>query len=220
VSERLAHLVLGDWSPVVRDPLDLLRAVFLAGAVVAAVLGDVEDVVRLLATFGLLVVARLLDLPRPFDLALIVGMALQAFGNAFGAFTRFASYDLVVHFVNSLALAPTFYVLLARLDVVRDLTDARGRRQVGVFLVTFMIGVSVGAFYEIYEYAADRWLGASLHVGYSDTISDLVDDSIAAACAGAFLVVWAEHGWGTTRRMRTKRIQARRHGSGAVPTGG
>jgi predicted membrane protein DUF2238 len=212
VTDRTAHLLLGDWTPVVRDPLDLLRAGFLLAAVVAAVTGDPEDVVRLLATFAVLVVARVVNLPRPFDLAVIVGMALQAFGNALGIFTSFGPYDLVVHFVLSLALAPTLYILLARLEVVPDLSDARGHRQVGVFLVTFLIGVSVGAFYEIYEWVADNWLGASLRVGYSDTISDLVDDSVAAACAGAFLVLWAERGWGTTRRVpadRIRRLRAR-----------
>jgi hypothetical protein len=185
---------------------------FLLAAVVALAEGGTADFVRVLATFAVLVVVRLLDLPRLFDLAGIVGMALQAFDNALGVFTSFGPYDLVVHLVLSMAVAPTLYILLARLEVVPDLTDVRGHRQAGVFHVTFLLGLSVGPLYEIYEYAADHWLAASLVVGYSDTISDLVDDVVASAVAGAFLVLWAEHGWGMMRRLPAERVPPRRTG--------
>jgi len=211
-AERIERAMLGDWGRVIRDPLDLLRATFLASAIAAALLGDLEDAVRLGGTFLIVLVARHLALPRPFDLALIVGMALQAFGNSLGIFTSFGAYDLVVHFVNSLAVAPTLYLLLVRLEVVPDLADARGRRQLGIFLITFMLGMSVGAIYEIYEWVADHWLGGNLKVGYTDTISDLVDDGLAALAAGAFLMLWAQRGWTTTRRLPARRPAGRRRG--------
>ena len=204
------RLLFGDWGRVVRDPLDVLRLAFLAAAIVTALMGRTEDAVRLAGTFLIVLFARHLSLPRLFDLGVIVGMALQAFGNVLGLFDSFRYYDLVVHFANPLAVAPCVYILLARLEVVPDLGDARGRHQLGIFLVTFCIGFSIGAAYEIYEWFADNALGASLKVGYTDTIGDLTDDAIASALGGLFLVLWAQRGWGTSRRLSPEALHSRR----------
>ena len=39
ISSETRHLLLGDWNRVVRDPLDLLRAMFAVAAIVYAMLG-------------------------------------------------------------------------------------------------------------------------------------------------------------------------------------
>jgi hypothetical protein len=202
----MRRLIFGDWGRVIRDPLDLIRLGFLIAAMAAAASGDLENTVRLLATFLIVLAARFLDLPRLFDLGVLVGMFLQAFGNAAGLFTSFRYYDLVVHFCLPLATAPCVYILLARLGVVPDLADAERRHRIGIFLVTFAIGFSIGAGYEIYEWIANHWLGASLKVGYADTIGDLADDALASALGGWLLVVWAVRGWGTTRRVPGRRL--------------
>ena len=200
------RLLLGDWGPIVRDPLDVLRLTFLVGAIIAALLGDIDAAVRLGGTFLIVLFARWLELPRLFDLGVIVGMALQAFGNVGGLFESFRYYDLVVHFANPLAIAPCVYILLARQEVVPDLADATGRHQLGIFIVTFCIGFSIGATYEVYEWVADHWFGANLQVGYADTIADLTDDALASAVGGLFLVLWAQRGWGTMRRLSAERL--------------
>jgi hypothetical protein len=199
----MKRLVLGDWSRVVRDPIDVLRLAFLVAAVVAFARGDLDDATRLALTVLATLGARALALPRLFDLAFVIGMALQAFGNVAGLFESFRYYDLVVHFALPLACAPCLYITLARLDVVPDLAHGRPREHhlLGIFLITFALGFSLGALYEIYEWAADHWLGASLAVGYDDTISDLVDDALASLLGGGFLVLWATRGWATTRRV-------------------
>ncbi len=153
----------------------------------------------LVATLG----ARALALPRLFDLGFVIGMSLQAFGNAAGLFNSFRYYDLLVHFALPLACAPCLYITLARLDVVPDLAGGQARQHhlLGIFIVTFALGFSLGALYEIYEWLAVHWLGAGLAVGYDDTISDLVDDALASLLGGVFLILWATRGWATTRRV-------------------
>jgi hypothetical protein len=204
------RLLLGDWGRWIRDPLDLARLGFLVAAVVALVLGDLSDAVRLALTCLLLALARWLDLPRPFDLALIVGMFLQAFGNAAGLFASFGPYDVIVHFVLSLAVAPCLYLLCARFGVVPDLADAERHHQLGIFLITFAFGLALGALYEMYEWVSNHALGGHLHVGYSDTIADLLDDAIASLCGGALLVLWAHRGWPTTRRLPRQALTGER----------
>ncbi len=196
------RLVLGDWTPWVRDVLDVVRLTFLAGAIVTLALGDGAAALRLFLTFlGTVAVARLM-LPRLFDAAFLLGMALQAWGNTAHLFTTFGDYDMIVHFALPLACAPALYIMLARLDVVPDLSMHTERHHlVGVWLVTFAIGLSLGALYEIYEWLSNHLLDSHLLVGYTDTIGDLADDALASAIGGLLLVVWATRGWATTRRL-------------------
>jgi uncharacterized membrane protein YjdF len=208
-----AELLLGDWNRWVRDPIDVLRATFLAGAGLFALLGEAGAAVRMALTFALVVVARLVSLPRPFDLGFIVGMALQAWGNALNLFNDWPWWDVVVHFVLPFFSAPTLYILLARLEVVPDLDeDTEAHHYLGILLVTFCLGLSVGAIYEMYEWFDTRVFGGGLHVGYGDTIADLFDDALASLGGGALLVWWATRGWGTTRRVPGRRLDERLSG--------
>jgi uncharacterized membrane protein YjdF len=188
-----------------------LRATFLAGGVIFALVGHTGAAVRMVLTFALVVGVRLLQLPRPFDLGFLVGMALQAWGNALGLFTHWPWWDVVVHFVLPFFTAPALYILLARLEVVPDLDEeTEAHHHLGILLVTFALGLTVGAIYEMYEWFDDNIFGAHLHVGYGDTITDLFDDALASLGGGALLVWWATRGWGTTRRIPARRVTRRR----------
>jgi uncharacterized membrane protein YjdF len=203
-----ARLVLGDWSNVVRDPIDVLRGSFLVGAVITAFNGDAESAVRFLLTFLLLVGVRMLDVPRLFDFGFVLGMMFQAWGNALHLFSEDVWYDKVVHFVLPFFTAPLVYLLLARLQVVPDLVQKTERRHdLGIVIMTFSFGMTVGGIYEIYEWFADHALGAHLHVGYADTIGDLADNAAGALGGALLLLVWATRGWGTIRRLPARSLK-------------
>jgi uncharacterized membrane protein YjdF len=188
-------LLLGDWGPIVRDPIDVLRLTFLAAAIVLLAAGNVDGGVRMFVTFLALVAARFL------------GMALQGWGNAVGLFTSISWWDSLVHFVLPFWVAPLFYILLIRLELVPDLSDeTHGRHRQGIVLVTFALGLAFGAIYEIYEWFADHVLGANLYVGYTDTIKDLTEDGISSLAGGMLLLLWATRGWGTIRRVPARFI--------------
>jgi hypothetical protein len=200
--EDWSRLWLGDWNPIVRDPIDVFRLTFLVGAIVTAIEGDWLASLRLALTFGATVAARLLDLPRPFDLAFNIGMAFQAWGNTFNAFENVYAYDKLVHFVLPMAMSPLLYFFALRLRVLPDLEHESGIRQrLGILLVTFSMGLTLGVGYEVYEYAVDTWLGGHLEVGYGDTIGDLADDAAGAATGGLLVILWDTYGWGTRRRI-------------------
>ena len=92
-------LVMGDWSRTVRDPLDVRRLAFLAGAVAFAVAVDVAGAFNLLLGFRVLLAARFANLPRVYDLALIVALVLTQWGEAFGLHDALPWYDRVVHVI-------------------------------------------------------------------------------------------------------------------------
>jgi uncharacterized membrane protein YjdF len=208
-----SYLLLGDWNRWIRDPIDLLRLTYLAAAIVFAVIGNFDAAVRLALTFGIVVIARVIALPRPFDLGFVLGMMLQAWGNALNLFNDWGFYDNIVHVSLTAFAAPVFYIGLARLEVVPDLADdTQARHHSGIFVITLSLALAFGAVYEVYEWAADNLLGANLAIGETDTITDLFDDAIGGVIGGALLVVWATYGWGTVRRVGARRLRQGRDG--------
>jgi uncharacterized membrane protein YjdF len=194
------ELLLGDWNPVIRDPIDVLRVLFVAGGV-AYVATSGRSVINLAISSAAVVAVRFIELPRPYDLAFLVAMALTGWGDALGLYDRFHGYDHVVHFLVPLAIAPIMYILLARAGVLTALSDTHERHHhIGVFVVTLAFGGAIGALWEVFEWCSDHTLGSHLQHGQTDTISDLVADTCGALVGGILLVVWSVYGWESQRR--------------------
>lgn len=200
--ETMPRWLVGDWSRWVRDPLDVLRLALLGGAVVTLAVGPREQSFRMVLTFLLVLIPRALDVPRPFDLAFILGMYFQAWGNVFGAFDGIYGYDKVVHFVLPTAEAPLLYLLLVRVGVVPDLSEETGmHNRVAMVVLALAFGWTLGGgLYELYEWFADTYLGANLYTSYGDSIGDLADDAIGSLLGGVLLVAWQGAGWSSHRR--------------------
>ncbi len=203
---EIRTLLLGDWHPVVRDPLDLMRVAFVAGAAVY-VAASGSSVINLIVSSAAVVGVRFVALPRPYELGFILAMALTGWGDALGLYDRFTHYDRLVHFLVPFELAPVIYILLARMDVLPDLRDTRERRhRLGVFVVTLALGAAVGALWEVFEWCSDHTLGSHLQHGQTDTIGDLVADTTGALVGGALLVVWSIYGWESQRRRPARAL--------------
>jgi uncharacterized membrane protein YjdF len=191
---------LGDWGPIVRDPLDVLRAAFVVAACVLAALGHVSYI-NLAFSTAAVVAVRFVNLPRRYELAFILSMALTGWGDALGLYDALSFYDKIVHFLVPFSIAPIVYILLARSGVVPHLErDAERHHHVGIFVVTLALGLSVGALWEIFEWLADVSVGASLQKGTGDTVTDLVADACGAAAGGALLALWSFRSWASERR--------------------
>ena len=195
-------LLLGDWSRLVRDPIDLLRIALAIGAVANALDRDWTGagylVVSSLAVLG----ARLANLPRMLDLAFVLAMSLTGWGEALGFYDTYAWFDRVVHFLVPTLGAPVVYVALARLEVLPDPRDETGlRRDAGMVIVTLALGLAIGAVWEIVEWASDGTLGSNLSEGNDDTVGDLVADGLGSLAGAALLLLWTTRGWGSVRRI-------------------
>lgn len=200
---RLEFLLLGDWGPVVRDPLDLIRAALvLAAAVLLAVRGVDAGTVTLALTAAAAVAVRPLLLPRLYDLLLLLALSVQGVGEASGAYDDLVWFDRVVHLVVPLLASGALYVALARLDVLPDPRDDTGvRHLIGIALVTFALGAAFGAVWELYEWLSDAVFGSQLQESNADTIGDLAMDCLGALGAAGLLVLWTVRGWGSVRRV-------------------
>jgi hypothetical protein len=195
-------LMLGDWGRVVRDPIDLLRAAFFAGAAVFAALGELGGVANLLIAGFALLAARAADLPRLYDLGFTVAMILTGWGEALGLYDAWKSYDNVVHFIVPTLTSQVAYICLARIEVLPDMRqDFVPRHYTGIWVVTFALGVAIGGLWEILEWSSDELFGSNLSMSNDDTVGDLIADSLGAATGGILLVAWTKYGWGSVRRV-------------------
>jgi hypothetical protein len=192
-------LVLGDWSRIVRDPLDVFRILFVGGTVVWGLSG--RPVAILVAASAVLLLARLIDLPRFYDFSLIVVMVLVAWGEVLGLYDSWKGYDNVVHFTVPFLLTGMFYVLLVRLGVLPELSDLKQVHQkFGFFLTAVMLGMAIGAGWEIVEWSLDEWAGSNLVGTATDTATDLIWDTMGATLSAIVLTLWSLGGHSLKRR--------------------
>ena len=195
-------LVLGDWNPWIRDPIDVVRLLLVLGAIAFLAAADTAGALLLGGAGALTWAVRPLQLPRAYDACFVAALALQAVGEALGAYDSISWFDNVAHFSLPFFLAPTLYIALARADVVPDpKDDTELRHYIGIFVVTFALGVALGGLWEIWEWISDHTFGSSLQLGLGDTVGDLVADTAGAAAGAALLVLWARYGWGSVRRI-------------------
>jgi hypothetical protein len=201
-SPTARRILLGDWNRWIRDPLDVLRLAFVAGLVWFAANGDVKGTFNLAIAVALVALARIIQLPRLYDLAVVVAMTFTMVGEALGLYDSWAWYDRLVHVVVPLLSAQVLYIALARIEVLPDLRDETAtRHHVGIFVVTAALGIAVGGVWEVFEYTSDAAFGSNLSEGNADTVGDLIADTAGSLAGGALLVAYARFGWGSVRRI-------------------
>jgi hypothetical protein len=200
VPTDLPMWLVGDWTRVIRDPLDLLRLAPLIGVIVTVVTGHTTHTVELAGAFALCLAPRVLNVQRPFDLVFQIGVNLAIWGNVFGLFDAIYGYDKVVHFLLPCGAAMLLYIALCHLRLVPDLSEDAGLHdRVAMVLVTLAFGLAVGGVFEMWEWLSNTALGTHMFVSYGDSIGDLIDDAIGALAGGAILLFWTGRGWGTWR---------------------
>jgi uncharacterized membrane protein HdeD (DUF308 family)/uncharacterized membrane protein YjdF len=198
------RILYGDWTWLVRDWIDVIRLAFIGGTIAFAVQGR-SDVVALAAASSVLLIARIIDLPRWFDFGLTAAMTLIAWGTALHLYGQWFYYDKVVHGLSPVAYAPVLYIVLVRLGVVPDPGEAIRQHRVarisGIFIVTLAVGMAVGAGYESVEWFEDKFdiLGGNFVKGLWDTETDLLADTSGSLVGATFLTAWAMRGWSSRR---------------------
>src|SRR5215210_2953649 len=181
---------LGDWSRYIRDPLDILRLIFIGASLVWGLTG--HPWTQVLGASLVLILARAASLPRFYDFSLIVVMTLVGWGEALGIYDSWRYYDNVVHTTVPLLLTGVVYVFMIRLQVMPELRElVRTSQRVGFFLTVMMMGMAIGAAWEIVEWTLDTTTGSHLVISTTDTATDLIWDTIGSAGAATILVLWS-----------------------------
>jgi uncharacterized membrane protein YjdF len=192
-------VLLGDWSPWIRDPIDVLRLIFIVASIVWGITGHPWG--QVIGASLVLVLARIASLPRFYDFSLIVAMTLVGWGEVLGIYDSWRYYDNVVHTTVPLLLTGLLYVCLIRLDVAPELRELRsGRQRVGFFLNVLVLGMAIGAAWEIVEWTLDTTTDSHLIISTTDTATDLIWDTIGSLASATILVLWSLGNHSLTRR--------------------
>lgn len=179
-------------------PLKLVWLALLLEAAVALATGALSVAFIALATFALtlapIYVQRLtgVKIPAGFTFAIALFLLATLFlGEVRDFYNRFWWWDSVLHFGSAIGFGLIGVVLM--LILVRG-----DRLQASPFMVAlfaFCFAVTIGAIWEIFEFAIDQTLGTNMQKsGLVDTMKDLIVD-----CIGAFLGAFAGYahlkGW-------------------------
>jgi VanZ family protein len=159
-------------SPLYRPVLLALRVALCVLLAALVVLGDLTGAL-IVAVFLTLSFAHLLRSdrrPAVFDVLFALAALAGAIGYAFGLFDEIVPYDELTHAFTTFSVSLAFYFLFYGGSVPE-------RRAVALGTSVFTLGVTVGAYWEIFE-----WFFVG-HYTMADTISDLLVDSAGALVA-------------------------------------
>jgi hypothetical protein len=173
---------------LVRLPLyvSVLRALRIALCVLVAVLLLIDDLqaALIVAVFVGLSFAHLLRSDRRpafFDVLFALAALAGALGFAFGLFDEIVPYDELTHAFTTFSVSLTFYFLFYKGAVPEGRAIALGTS-------VFTLGVTVGAYWEIFE-----WFFVGKYT-MADTISDLLVDSGGALAAALVALLLSRSG--------------------------
>jgi hypothetical protein len=170
-------------SPLYRPVLLTLRVALCILLAALLVMGDITAAL-IVAVFLALSFAHLLRSerrPALFDVVFALAALAGALGYAFDLFGEIVPYDELTHAFTTLSVSLAFYFLFYGGAVPE-------RRAVALGSSVFTLGVTVGAYWEIFE-----WFFVGKYT-LADTISDLLVDSIGALAAALVALVLRRRG--------------------------
>ena len=171
-----------------------IRLLLAVEAVAAAINGIWPAVFVTLAALGLTVLpGRLanrvgLSLPPSFlaAIALFV-LATLYLGEVQDFYNRFWWWDLVLHFGSAMGFGILGFLLVFMLFQ----GDRYAAPPWALGVLSFCLAMTVGALWEIFEYAMDTLFGFNMmKSGLPDTMADLMVDAVGAALAAGAGVVY------------------------------
>jgi hypothetical protein len=180
---------------------DVLRVLALLSALVTLPTQPDEVPLRFGLMFALLLVTRVIAMPRPFDAAFAALMLVSGWASAAGWYFEHPWIDIPIHFALTGAAAAMLYFALARMQLLPKLEQPSLRRNVGaVVLVVALLGGTTAVVWEIYEWLAATFVQSRILVGYDDTIGDMSNGLLGSVVAGALMAWWQRRGHGLRAR--------------------
>ncbi|WP_087207960.1 hypothetical protein [Yoonia vestfoldensis] len=117
-------------------------------------------------------------LPLPFLVATVVFIiASLIFGEVFDIYYRIWWWDMALHASSAVALGMIGFLFIYMLFE----GDRFAAPPVAIAFLSFTFALSIGALWEIFEYAMDQSFGTNMQKSANDTMIDLITDAIGAA---------------------------------------
>jgi hypothetical protein len=175
-----------------RRTADLLRTAVLVSGVLMLVLGNVAAAGGFAIVFVVLLATRVLKVPSPFDAAFCLALLAAMWAAAQEWYTSVVWVDEVVHFVATGATAAAAYLMLARLEMLPGVEELlHAARRFSLVLLLTIFGLGLAALWEFVEWVGQQVAPEQTHVGYTDTILDMMLGGLGSLISGGLLLLWA-----------------------------
>lgn len=178
-------------SAVARRTADVFRAAVLVSGIVMLVQASFGAAIGFGVVFGVLVAARVLEVPPLFDAAFCLALLVAVWAAEQKWYTSIVWMDEVVHLVATGATAAATYLMLARLEMLPDAAEQlRAARSFSLVLLVTILGLGLAAVWEFLEWISQQIAPKDTVVGYTDTVADLALGGVGAMTAGVLLLIW------------------------------
>ncbi len=114
----------------------------------------------------------------------VIAILVNAAGYALNLYDRFGWFDEVTHTYTSFTLT-----LLLALLLYGDVLSGVRRSPILLVLIVASLGIAIGALWEIAEWVYDQMVPENAILGKTDTMIDLILDSLGALAAGIVGIV-------------------------------
>ena len=167
---------------------DMVRIGIAAIAAGFLVAGDESAALKGLLVLVPAIASRMVRAPAAFDLIFVVTLAVEALGTGLGVYHRVGWSDGGSHLLIPFVSAPIVYYAFVRLGATTRPEEPRAA--IGTGLVVAAGVLALGALWELVEWGSDSVFGTDYSQGYTDTLSDLLADAVAASAGGVTVAVY------------------------------
>lgn len=167
---------------------EVLRCFAVLSAVLAAVFLEPSDAGIIAFALPGFVAPRFLGMRAGMDMFFVGSLLIAAWSNIFDLYTSIGWWDLVVHLVGNGVIAVALFLLLARGNIVPDPRSTTFTKPAGIVL-TAMIGLALGAHWEMVEWLGKAAVSDQIFTAYDDTIADMAMGGLGSLAAG-FVVAY------------------------------
>jgi hypothetical protein len=174
---------------------DAVRVLLLASALATLPFQPAEVPLRFGLMLAVLLGSRWLDVPRPFDAAFGLLMLTSGWASAAGWYFEHRWIDIPIHFALTGTAATVAYVALVRAGQLPAPRRHDGAGSTGtVALLVVLLGGTMSALWEMYEWLAEAYLPSRILVGYDDSIGDMANGVAGSVVAGLLMAAWLHTG--------------------------
>lgn len=165
---------------------DGIRLLGVLSVVVVLVTSGLTDAAIVAFCLPGLMWPRFLGLRAWADVWVCLVLLVAAFSNVADLYRTLGWWDIPVHAVVAGTVALLSYLLLARWEVVPAPSSARFST-VGAVVLTTVLGLALGAVWEMVEWFGYAVITDEIHVTYDDTIGDMAAGGVGALLGGWLL---------------------------------
>lgn len=165
---------------------DALRVVGILGVITAAILLQPTDAGIAALALPALMLPRMLGMRAWFDAGAGAIVLAAAWSNVFDLYAAIWWWDLVLHFACTAVLAVIAAEILTRTGIAAITASPPPRTPLALVP---LIALALSAVWEMIEWFGAEYISDQIHVGYQDTIGDMVLGGLGGLVAGGMLAL-------------------------------